>query len=138
MQRSAECLSSPTTSPLVIRGLKMLMLLTQSLLIHIKLEKIARLERLAHTVYTHKKRTEAPRQTCCKPQCIYRETQTCKDTQRNMETDTYVLTYRLEKSWMRQKSHNGAMDLLCHSSVVCIVCFVAFFCVFSFVSLNEL
>ena len=45
MQRSAECLSSPTTSPLVIRGLKMLMLLTKSLLIRIKLEET--------TVHTH-------------------------------------------------------------------------------------
>lgn len=46
MQRSAECLSSPTTSPLVIRGLKMLMLLTKSTLIYIKLEI---LRRLPHT-----------------------------------------------------------------------------------------
>lgn len=46
MQRSAECLSSLTTSPLVIRGLKMLMLLTKSTLIYIKLEK---LQRLPHT-----------------------------------------------------------------------------------------
>lgn len=46
MQHSAECLSSPTTSWLAIRGLKMLMLLAQSLLIHIKQWKIAGLKRL--------------------------------------------------------------------------------------------
>lgn len=40
MQGSADCLSSPTTSPLLTRGLKMLMLLTQSLLVHVKKEGV--------------------------------------------------------------------------------------------------
>lgn len=53
MQRSAECLSSPTTSPIVIQDLKILMILTQSFLIHIKREKIAGLASLTHITETN-------------------------------------------------------------------------------------
>lgn len=87
MQHSAECLSSPTTSPLVIRGLKMLMLLTQSLLIHIKLEKIAGVERLAHTVDTNMERIDrlAPNHSAYTERHRH-----AKILKRNIETDIHA------------------------------------------------
>lgn len=49
----------PNNIPISESVLKMLMLLTQSLLIHIKLEEIAGLERLAHTAETNMDRGRA-------------------------------------------------------------------------------
>ena len=83
----------------------MLMLLTQSLLIHIKLEKIAGLERLAHTVYTNMGRGRAtyrlvPNHSAYIERQIHAKILT--------ETDRYMQTYKLDKKEV-QKSR--AFDL---------------------------
>lgn len=113
MQRSAECLSSPTTSPLVIRGLKMLMFLTKSTLISIKLEELQRLPPTAVRGTSASDRW-AERHGRSKILGGTRETHACKHT--NLTPDR--LRKRI-RSRLAPCSEGGVYCLYFHSPLPC-------------------